>query len=140
MARLSRSPNAGLASPGFVTFSFLALASPFFVSGITKLADFAGAIGEVRALTGADASIAPWLAALVIIVQLGGSVLMLSGRRAAVASGAALLAGFTIVATLVAHAWWTREGADRARDMAIFFEHVAICGGFALAIGVAWRR
>jgi uncharacterized membrane protein YphA (DoxX/SURF4 family) len=105
------------------------------------LANFAlVALAEVRAPTGADEATAPLIAALVIAVQLGGSALLLSGRRWAVTADAALLSGFTIIATVVAHAWWTCEEPDRARDLAVFLEHIAICGGLALAVVLEWRR
>lgn len=134
-------PSAPLLANRFVVaLGMAALAAPFVISGTMKLLDLTGAVAEVRALTGADQTLAPMLAALVIGTQLAGSGLLLSGLRRAVTAGAAILAGFTIVATLVAHAWWTREGPDRARDLAVFFEHVAICGGLALAVAVVWRR
>jgi uncharacterized membrane protein YphA (DoxX/SURF4 family) len=123
-----------------VFFALLALASPFLVSGIIKLTDFAGTVAEVRALTGASTALAPPIAALVILVQLGGAALLLCGRKSGVVSGAAVLAGFTIVATLVAHAWWAKTGLERSRDLVVFFEHLAICGGLMLAAVLAWRR
>lgn len=137
----SEGPAArGLSSPVLAAFARVALALPFVVSGLLKALDFSGAIAEVRALTGVDESTASLIAALVIVVQLGGSALLLSGRRWAVTGGAALLFGFTIIATLLAHAWWTREGLDRARDFTVFVEHIAICGGLALTVVLVWRR
>ena len=110
----------------------LALVAPFLLSGFLKLFDFPGAVAEVRGLTGLEP--AALFAALVIATQLGGSAAVLFGGRWAWL-GAGLLAGFTVLATLLAHAWWTRTGVDRARDLNIFWEHAAICGGLLLA---AW--
>lgn len=140
MAGTARAQANGLSGSALGWVGLIALAAPFLVSGVAKLTDFTGAIGEVRALTGVAPPLALWLAALVIAVQLGGSALLLSGRRWAIVAGCVLLGGFTIAATLVAHSWWLRAGPERARDMAIFFEHVAICGGFALAAMLAARR
>ena len=70
-------------------------------------------------------------AAAVIVTQLGGSLLFLTRRYCWL--GAGLLAGFTVVATLLAHPFWTFEGPDRGRQTATFFEHVAIVGGLAMA-------
>jgi len=70
-------------------------------------------------------------AAAVILAQLGGSVLFLTRRFCWL--GAGILAGFTVMATLLAHPFWTFAGPDRARQTATFFEHVAIVGGFAIA-------
>jgi uncharacterized membrane protein YphA (DoxX/SURF4 family) len=36
-------------------------------------------------------------------------------------------------ATLLAHRFWEFGGMERAHEMATFFEHIAIAGGFALA-------
>jgi transmembrane protein len=106
----------------------LALASPFLVSGFVKLLDFSGAMAEVAGLGLRPG--APFAAA-VVLTQLGGSMLFLTRRFCWL--GAAILAGFTVVATLLAHPFWTFEGPDRGRQTATFFEHAAIVGGFAMA-------
>jgi uncharacterized membrane protein YphA (DoxX/SURF4 family) len=106
----------------------LALASPFLISGVVKLFDFAGATAEVAGLGLTPG--APFAAA-VVLTQLGGSVLFLTRRFCWL--GAGILAGFTVVATLLAHPFWTFEGPDRGRQTATFFEHLAIIGGFAMA-------
>jgi uncharacterized membrane protein YphA (DoxX/SURF4 family) len=112
------------------------MASPFLLSAVLKTTDFSAATAEVHGLTGLEPA---WLfAAAVIATQLGGSVLLLVGRYAWI--GAGLLAGFTVVATLLAHAWWTKPPAEVARDFAIFWEHVAICGGLLLAAWLSWRE
>jgi uncharacterized membrane protein YphA (DoxX/SURF4 family) len=106
----------------------LALASPFLVSGFVKLLDFSGATAEVAGLGLRPG--APFAAA-VVLTQLGGSMLFLTRRFCWL--GAAILAGFTVVATLLAHPFWNFEGPDRGRQTATFFEHAAIVGGFAMA-------
>ena len=67
-----------------------------------------------------------------IVTQLGGSLLFLT-RRILLARAPASWPGFTIVATLLAHPFWSFEGPDRGRQTATFFEHVAIVGGLAMA-------
>ncbi|MCX9145945.1 DoxX family protein [Erythrobacter sp. WG] len=115
----------------------LALASPFLFSGLTKALDFTGATAEVRGLTGLKPAGA--FAAAVVAVQLGGSALLLAGGWA-VGIGAALLAGFTLVATLVAHDFWNRPAGTALRDATTFFEHVALIAGLGLAAWVSARR
>lgn len=139
MAAPSPSVADALSSPLLATVVLVALTSPFVVSGLTKLMDFRGAVDEVRALTGVKGSGGASLAALVILVQLGGSVLLLSGRPWGVTGGAALLAGFTGVATMLAHAWWHLKGPERIRALTVFSEHVALCGGLALAVVLVWQ-
>lgn len=111
-------------------YAHVALAAPFVVSGLSKLFDFAGATAEVRALTGFEPA---WIGAIAVIAtQLLGSLLLLIGGRWT-RVGALLLSLFVAAATLVAHAWWTKSGVDRFRDVNAFWEHVAIIGGLALA-------
>jgi transmembrane protein len=120
-----------LALPGFDYLARLALASPFLISGIVKLTDFAGAVNEV---TGLGLRPAALIAALVIGTQLGGSILFLTRRVCW------LGAGVLAVLTLLAHPFWAFEGPDRGRQTATFFEHVAIMGGLALAALLANGR
>ncbi|MEE1613749.1 DoxX family protein [Microvirga sp. CF3016] len=124
-----------LALPGFDYLARLALAPPFLISGIVKLADFGGAVNEVAGLGLRPAAL---IAGLVIGTQIGGSVFFLARRTCWL--GAGVLAGFTILATLLAHPFWAFEGLDRGRQTATFFEHVAIVGGLALAALLANGR
>ncbi|WNJ88488.1 DoxX family protein [Bosea sp. 685] len=114
----------------------LAVALPFLLSGLAKLADFGGATAEVRGLTGLEP--AGLFAVLVIAIQLGGSAWLIAGGRHAWI-GAAGLAGFTAVATLFAHAFWLKPAAERVLHQNIFFEHVSIIGGLALLAILAAR-
>lgn len=110
--------------------ALLLLASPFLISGVTKILDFAGATAEVRGLTGFEPASA--LTVAVIVTQLAGSLLLfLGGRWTRI--GAVVLAAFVIAATLLAHAWWTKSGVERVRDFNVFWEHIAIVGGLAVA-------
>lgn len=125
-----------LAQPWLALLARLAVALPFLLSGIAKLVDFNGAIAEVRGLTGLEP--AALFAALVIVTQLGGSALLVAGERFAWI-GAAALGGFTIVATLYAHAFWLKPEAERFLHRNIFFEHISIIGGLALLAIIAAR-
>jgi uncharacterized membrane protein YphA (DoxX/SURF4 family) len=125
-----------LAPPGLLWLARLALASPFAVSGIAKAVDFAGATAEVRALTGVEPA-AP-LAALVVVVQVGGAALLLARGRA-VWLGAGVLAAFTLAASLLAHDFWARPEGARVRDATTFFEHCGLIAGLLLA-ALAARR
>ncbi|BCH23099.1 hypothetical protein MesoLjLc_28400 [Mesorhizobium sp. L-8-10] len=106
-----------------------AVAVPFLISGISKLFDFPGAVAEVRGLTAIEPALP--LAVLVIVVQLGGSALLIAGGRLAWI-GALTLTGFTAVATLLAHSFWLKAEAEQFLHRNIFFEHVAIAGGLIL--------
>ena len=110
--------------------ALLALCAAYLQGGFDKATDFAGAIAENRHF-GLEPA-AP-LAVLTIIVEIGASLLILTGFQRW--AGALMLAGFTLAATFVANRFW--EMAQPARFMAEngFFEHIGLVGGFML---VAW--
>jgi len=126
-----------LAQPWLALLARIAAALPFLLSGLAKLTDFGGAIAEVRGLTGLEP--AALFAVLVIATQLIGSALLIAGGRFTWI-GAGLLAGFTIVATLYAHAFWLQPEAERFLNRNIFFEHISILGGLALAAILSARK
>ena len=116
----------------------VALCTAFFYSGVSKLVDFDAALGEA-----AHFGLQPaWLfAAGIIVTQLGGSALTVfaSGRWQAL--GAIALAGFTIIATPIGHAFWTMQGMDRFHNLNSFLEHIGLVGGLMLVACIAgWNR
>lgn len=113
--------------PAMHVLARLCLVAPFAVSGVVKLADFHGAIVEAAGLVPDAPAL---VAATTIVVQLVGSALVFS--RGWSWLGAGMLAVFTAIATLLAHAFWLVSGPERAVQMAGFFEHAAIIGGFML--------
>jgi uncharacterized membrane protein YphA (DoxX/SURF4 family) len=107
-----------------------ALASAFLISGIGKSLDFSGTLAEVGGLI----SFAPAIpiAVAVIATQLCGSLLLIFGGGLGRRIGAAWLAAFTLAATLLAHNFWSTDGAVQQQEMNVFFEHLGLIGGFAL--------
>lgn len=101
----------------------------FVYSGLSKLLDFPAAIAEQQhfGLTPPAA-----FAAATIAVQLGGSALVLFGRGHAMAIGAAMLAGFTVLATLIGHPFWSMQGIERFHNLNAFLEHAGLVGGFII--------
>jgi putative oxidoreductase len=61
------------------------------------------------------------------LVELGGGILLAVGYRAKIA--AALLAAFTVVATLVFHAFWAAPAEQALVQTVMFFKNVAMFGG-----------
>ena len=105
----------------------LCLATVFLYSGIDKLSNWSESVVEVKG----DGL--PWpaaFAAATVATQLAGGFLVATGFFAWV--GALLLAGFTILATLVGHRFWLRRGAQRRRELTTSLEHLAIVGGLLL--------
>jgi uncharacterized membrane protein YphA (DoxX/SURF4 family) len=120
---------AVLESRTFAIAARLALTLPFWWSGIDKALHPQAALTEVAGLLGTSTPLPFYL--LLLVVQLGGSALVILGRRVWLGAGA--LGVFTLIVTVLAHAFWNLEGAARFAEMNIFMEHVAIIAGFAFA-------
>lgn len=112
-------------------FALLALCGAYLQGGLYKAFDFAGAVEEMRRFGLAPA--AP-LAAVVIALELGASLMILAGRLRWL--GALALAGFTLGATFVANRYWDAPPAERFMLTNAFFEHLGLVGAFVL---VAWH-
>jgi uncharacterized membrane protein YphA (DoxX/SURF4 family) len=109
------------------------LTCPFWLSGIAKLADLRGAREEARQL-----GLRPeWLVvAATVLVQVGGSALVISGAMAWLGAGA--LAVFTATATLIAHRFWRlADAAARLPARNIFMTNVGLIGGL-IVIAILW--
>lgn len=108
----------------------LLLCAAYLQGGINKLTDFNSAIGEMQHF---GLSPAAPLAALVIALELGASLAILSGYYRWL--GAGFLGVFTLMATLVANRFWEMGGQERFMAANSFFEHLGLTGAFLL---VAW--
>lgn len=108
----------------------------FVYSGIAKLADFPSAVAE-QAHFGLQPAV--FFAAATIVVQLGGATMVLFCHGRWRALGALVLAGFTIAATWIGHAFWTMQGMERFHNVNAFLEHAGLVGGFLLVAVHAWR-
>jgi len=105
----------------------LALTSAYLLGGLTKLLNFPAAIAEQERFGFRPG----WLwAALTILIELGGSALVLSGY--AVWLGAGALGCLTAVAMLRADNFWTKSGKERLTQANTFFEHLGLIAGFVL--------
>ena len=116
-----------LSLPWLLPISRAALASAFLIGGIQKLIDFPAAVAE-QAHFGLQPA---WLwAAAAIVVELGGSVLVIFGRW--VWLGAGGLGVLTAVAMLTANDFWAKIGQDRFIATNAFFEHLGLVAGLVL--------
>jgi uncharacterized membrane protein YphA (DoxX/SURF4 family) len=113
----------------------LALVSAYLIGGFNKLFDFAGAIAEQEHF-----GLHPgWLwASVVIVVELVGSTLVLTGRW--VWLGAGGLGVLTVVAMLTANNFWTMAGHDRFMALNTFFEHLGLIAGLVVVAQAASKR
>ncbi len=113
----------------------LALVGAYLLGGIVKLTDFPAAVAE-QAHFGMHPP-AFW-AALTILVELAGPLLILTGRW--VWLGAGMLGVFTVLAAVTANNFWTMHGQERFMATNAFFEHIGLVGGLVLAAMLAERR
>src|SRR5579859_7011063 len=104
--------DAILAWRGTWLVARIALTSAYLLGGIVKLADFPAAIAEQEHFGLYPGAV--W-AALSIVVELGGSALILSGRLVWLGAGA--LGVLTMIASLVANNFWTLQGHARVMEM-----------------------
>ncbi len=118
-----------LKAPAVSILARVLLTLPYWWSGLSKIADLPGALAEA-----AHFGLKPaWLVvAATVLVQLGGSVLLIVGRAGWLAAGA--LGVFTALATLIAHPFWTvADPMERFHALNTFLEHIGLIGGFLLA-------
>jgi uncharacterized membrane protein YphA (DoxX/SURF4 family) len=108
------------------------LTSAYLLGGITKLLDFPAAVAEQDHF-----GLTPgWLwAAFAIVVELAGSVLVISGRLVWLGAGA--LGVLTMVAMVAANRFWTLEGHTRLTMANTFFEHAGLIAGFVMVALIA---
>jgi uncharacterized membrane protein YphA (DoxX/SURF4 family) len=76
-------------------------------------------------------------AAATIVVQIIGGLSVLFG--AGTAAGAAVLALFTAMATLLAHRFWRLDGKQAQQELTVSLEHLAIVGGWSCLLWSACR-
>lgn len=99
----------------------------FLPAGISKIAGFAGTVGYI----GSKGLPMPALGAVIaIIVEVGGSLALISGfgtRMAALA-----LAAFTLVATFFFHNFWGVPVDQAMMQQLMFYKNIAVVGGLLL--------
>ncbi len=129
--RLTQAVRPVLGSTAVRWLAYLGLCAAYLQGGLNKLTDFPGAVGE---MTHFGLSPPALLAVLVIALELGASLMILTGRLRWL--GAMALAAFTLMATFIALRFWEMPvGQERFMAANSFFEHLGLVGGFLL---VAW--
>ena len=108
----------------------------FIIPGIGKLTGFAGAVGYAKS---AGMPMAEVGVAIGLLIEIGGGLALLLGWGTRYA--AALLAFFTLVATVIFHAYWNVPAEAVAVTKLLFNKNIAIVGGllaFAAFGAGAW--
>jgi uncharacterized membrane protein YphA (DoxX/SURF4 family) len=118
--------------PGTFLLARVALTSAYLLGGFTKFFNFKGAIAEQEQFGLRPGAL--W-AIVSIVIELGGSALIISGVLVWLGAGA--LGVLTLVATLLADRFWTLQGQERFVAVNTFFEHLGLIAGFVLAATLA---
>ena len=113
----------------FAILAVVLLTLPYWLGGVGKLLNLGGALGEARHFGLEPAAV---VVALTILVEIGGSAMVILGRGAWVGAGA--LGTFTALASLIAHPFWRiADPLLRFHERNTFLEHVGLIGGLMLA-------
>jgi len=112
----------------------IVLTSAYVYGGLVKLFDFHAAVAEQEHF-----GLYPgWLwAAFAIVVELGGSALIIFGRLVWLGAGA--IGVLTAIAMLVANDFWNVRGAKQIMVANTFLEHLGLIAGFALVAVMSER-
>ena len=96
----------------------------FVLSGFGKIAGFDGTVGYIASQ---NLPLPAVVAVLTILVELGGGLALVVGFRTREA--ALVLAGFTLLAAFVFHAFWAAPAAAQTMQQINFLKNLSIAGG-----------
>jgi putative oxidoreductase len=103
------------------------LALIFITSGFGKITGFEGTVGFIAS----KGLPLPQLGAIIaIIVEVGGSILLVIGYKARWAALA--LAIFTLAAAIFFHNYWAVEAAEKMGQQINFWKNISMAGGMLM--------
>ena len=118
------------------TFARILLALLFILGGVNKILNYNETLAIMQA---ANIPITNLLLPATILLELGGGLVMASGRFGH-GIVALALAGYTLLVNLVFHAFWALPEPERAMQVSLFFKNISIVGGLLLVAAIAWSR
>lgn len=111
----------------FAFFARIFLAVLFVLSGWSKLTGFEGTVGYVASN---GLPVPQLFAALTILVELGGGILLILGLFSRLA--AFIMAGFTLLTIVLVHHFWTMTDPDATLNQLHAMKNLAIAGGLLM--------
>jgi putative oxidoreductase len=111
----------------FAFFARIFLAVLFVVSGWAKLTGFEGTVGYVASN---GLPVPQLFAALTILIELGGGILLVLGLFSRIA--AFIMAGFALLTIVLVHHFWTMADAEAAANQLVAMKNLAIAGGLLM--------
>jgi putative oxidoreductase len=105
------------------------LAALFIISGFGKIGGFEDTAGYIASK---GLPMPQVLAALTILVELGGGILLAVGFKARWAALA--IAVFTLLAAVLFHNFWTVTGEARMGEFNNFWKNISLVGGMLMVV------
>ncbi len=105
----------------------LMLVALFLPAGLSKLSAFEGTVGYIDSVGLPLPAVA---AALAVVIEVVGSLALLLGFQTRIA--AAVLAVFTLVASVFFHAFWAAAPEQAFVQQLLFFKNIAVTGGLLI--------
>ncbi len=96
----------------------------FLPAGLSKLSAFEGTVGYIDSV---GLPLPAAAAALAVVIEVVGSLALLLGFQTRIA--AAVLAVFTLVASVFFHAFWAAAPEQAFVQQLLFFKNIAVIGG-----------
>jgi putative oxidoreductase len=113
----------------------VALVALFIMSGFGKLTDPTGLTNMLAQKAFPMPMLLTYLAGA---VEIGAGILVAIGWQARLAAFA--LIAFTVIATLIAHQYWTMTGAPRYQNYLHFWKNVGLIGGLLMVMATGAGR
>ena len=113
----------------------LLLAALFLPAGLSKLSGFEGTVGYISSVGLPLPNVA---AAAALAVEILGSVALIVGFQTRIA--AAVLAVFTLVASVFFHAFWAAAPEQAFVQQLLFFKNIGVIGGLLVLAAAAPGR
>jgi putative oxidoreductase len=96
----------------------------FILSGFGKIAGFDGTVGYIAS---AHLPLPAAVAALTILIELGGGLALVTGFYTK--QTALVLAAFTVLAGFIFHNFWDADAAQKVAQQINFLKNLSIAGG-----------
>jgi len=107
----------------------LLIVALFLPAGVSKLTGFEGTVGYIASV---GLPLPVVAAAAAVFVEIVGSLALVAGFHTRIA--ALVLAVFTLVATVVFHAFWAAAPEQAFVQQLMFFKNIAVIGGLLVLV------